>query len=175
MSTATPKHPSITGGCVCESIRYQISFPEGSVYPPNPCTCQCTTCRKHSGALIVHFITVQLPQITWLSPTNSDSPPNRPSEIHTSSKAVRYFCAKCGTSLAFKLLELDELELMAGTLDEDVLNGPHATELTRPIGAQFFCKRVIEGTTDFIMKSEDADLKKSIKWVEDSSEGKKLD
>ncbi|KAE9383993.1 hypothetical protein BT96DRAFT_690378, partial [Gymnopus androsaceus JB14] len=129
----TQTHPEqLTGGCLCESIRYTVRFSEEYPYPPDPHTCQCTTCRKQSGALIVHSVTVSTSQLSWTTAP--------PAEFPSSPGFFRGFCPKCGSALTYRAVEPapDNVELLAETFDEDVLKGPWAVGLTKPIGGQFW-------------------------------------
>ncbi|KAF9036054.1 hypothetical protein BDZ89DRAFT_471540 [Hymenopellis radicata] len=137
-----PKSQPIHGGCLCGAIRYTIEFPDGSLYPPEPHTCQCTQCRKQSGALMLHFITLLPSQITWSGAS--------PSKYSATPGITRGFCNQCGTCLSwYNEAVPEEFEIMTGTLDEDVLMGPQGKDLATVVN-QAWCCRFIEGATDVI-------------------------
>ncbi|MCJ1465394.1 hypothetical protein MMC07_004012 [Pseudocyphellaria aurata] len=122
MATSKQTAESIAGGCLCEKVRYTIDFPAGCQWPPD-----CTQCRKHSGSLVVHFITVSPSQVHWFSP-GSPSPSATPlspfKEFLSSAKARRGFCAECGTALSWRHVEVpEEIEILTGSVDEAFLIG----------------------------------------------------
>ncbi|KAF8474800.1 Mss4-like protein [Kalaharituber pfeilii] len=168
-------HNPITGRCLCEEVRYTVSFPLGTEYPPDVThTCQCTQCRKNTGALVAHFITVAPSQITWALPRShpvsaSGSPEAAVTstfrEYASSTGCYRGFCEQCGTTLLWRTdRKPKELEIMTGTIDEDCLM---EKELCIPTGGQFWCKNFIRGVTDAIPGGE--------KWVEGTALGQKLE
>ncbi|KAF8876219.1 Mss4-like protein [Mucidula mucida] len=77
----------INGGCLCGAIRYNIQFFDDSHSLPQPTTCQCTQCRKNSGALVAYFITVASSNVTGSTPGSYSATPG----------FVRTFCKKCGS------------------------------------------------------------------------------
>ncbi|KZF25581.1 hypothetical protein L228DRAFT_236659 [Xylona heveae TC161] len=67
-----PRPEYITGGCLCGSVRYKVKFGEGTPWPPRMIlSCQCTQCRKATGALVAHIISFYDSQIEWTA--NSES------------------------------------------------------------------------------------------------------
>ncbi|KAJ7043014.1 Mss4-like protein [Mycena alexandri] len=124
-------HPKlVTGGCVCGGVRYRIDFAPEHDWKRAPHTCQCTQCRKMSGALVLHFHTVQTKEITWVSKTTY-------AEYNSSANFFRAFCKSCGSSIAWIDRSVDsdtEIELMAGTFDEEFLVGDR-DEKDKPLGA----------------------------------------
>jgi hypothetical protein len=91
---------------------------------PQNATCQCTLCRKFTGALLPQAISI---------PTSYISPPlpsNRTyKSYHSSSFAYRSFCSNCGSSLAFNYNGRPETtEIHLGSLDEEVLCGKKVSQ-----------------------------------------------
>lgn len=84
MSTNT-----LTGGCLCGAVRYQISGEP--VWAGN---CHCSLCRRSSGA----------PYMSWLVvPTVTFSLIQGEVALYASSdRAQRGRCPTCGTQLVFK-------------------------------------------------------------------------
>ncbi|KAM7185319.1 hypothetical protein V8F20_011852 [Naviculisporaceae sp. PSN 640] len=74
----TPK--SITGGCLCGGIRYQVDFPPDHDFKKSSGSCQCTQCRRQTGALFFssHKIAPASKCFRYLSPTSSSNPPPPP-------------------------------------------------------------------------------------------------
>ncbi|OJJ51754.1 hypothetical protein ASPZODRAFT_462982 [Penicilliopsis zonata CBS 506.65] len=153
--TTEAEHPSlITGGCLCGSIRYDVSF--GS--------CQCTMCRKWTGCLYPQFLTVSLSQV---SPALPSFPAYK--EFPSSPGCLRGFCSDCGSSLVWKTEKTpDELALFIGTLDEKWLIGEKGAGTEKPMehgirvhsrgglgellatprNGQYYFENAIEGVTD---------------------------
>ena len=143
-------------------------------------TCQCTLCRKFTGALLPQSFTV---------PTESITPSFKSQDTYkqfkSSEKAARGFCSTCGSSLTFNYLaKSGETEIYLGTVDEDILLGPKDGEEThgeqgkktaRGAGAlgpvlartdrsgHIWYENAIESVTDQLPGA---------KWWRDSSDGK---
>jgi GNAT superfamily N-acetyltransferase len=87
-ATVPAPPPTSTGGCCCGAIRYRIAGP-----PSDVTHCHCRLCQRSSGAPVVTWLTVPAAAVEWLSGT--------PRQRRSSSRAVRGFCADCGTALTF--------------------------------------------------------------------------
>ncbi|KAJ6531249.1 Mss4-like protein [Mycena capillaripes] len=157
-----------TGGCLCGGVRYQIDFAPDHDWKQAPHTCQCTQCRKMSGTLVVNFHTVKTTEITWLSKSTY-------AEYNSSAHFVRPFCKNCGSSLGWMDRSIgDEIELTAGTFDEEFLLGDRDEEdrplgaygvaLANPEGDHFYLRNEIRGVTD-------ADSNKGTRFWKGSKEG----
>ncbi|KAI9796890.1 MAG: hypothetical protein M1833_005939 [Piccolia ochrophora] len=153
----SPSRPSkLTGGCLCSSVRYEIDLSEGRNWPPAPNTCQCTQCRKWTGALVPSLLELNPSQITWAKPTA----PNPFREFNSSPGCYRGFCSNCGSSLTWRSeAEKDTIELCTGSIDEELLighktgNGVERTggwgkELGTPTRGNVWYQNVIRGVTD---------------------------
>ncbi|KAF9020341.1 glutathione-dependent formaldehyde-activating enzyme [Hymenopellis radicata] len=134
----------IAGGCLCGAIRYEIQFPEGT-YPPDRITCQCTQCRKNSGALIAYFIGATTSNVTWTG--------NAPTEYIATPGYVRAFCNQCGSWLSWTDEKPGHVGILTGTLDEEFLRGEKGKELATTTD-QVFCTGFIEGVTDIIKEGK---------------------
>lgn len=79
---------SLTGGCHCGAIRYEVSGD-----PLTHSLCHCTDCRRHSGA----------PMVGWtMYPAASLRVTRGTPKVYVSSEqARRHFCADCGTGLFY--------------------------------------------------------------------------
>ncbi|KAF8917598.1 Mss4-like protein [Mucidula mucida] len=83
----------IKGGCLCGAIRYSVEFSDDSHSLAEPTTCQCTHCRKNSGALVAYFITAASSNVSWIGST--------PKSYSATPGFVRTFCEQCGSRLAW--------------------------------------------------------------------------
>ncbi|KAF8917601.1 Mss4-like protein [Mucidula mucida] len=127
----------ITGGCLCEAIRYKIAFPKGT-YPPD--------CRKNSGALIAYFLGAMTSNVTWTG--------NAPTKFSATPGYVRTFCNQCGSWLSWlDTKEPERLGILTGTLDEEYLRGEMGKEIATTT-EQVFCIGFIEGVTDIIKEGK---------------------
>ena len=82
----------VEGGCFCGSIRYKL---ESNDYPS--ANCQCSLCRRTSGAAFVSWVRVPNDCFEYIS--------GEPKKIDSSSHGARYFCQECGTHVACILQE----------------------------------------------------------------------
>ncbi len=94
-----------TGACLCGSIRYEIFYAAGDVVD----YCHCEQCRRASGA----------PVLAWL-----EVPPERfritqgtARGFASSARAMRWFCADCGTQLYMTDNAGNSVGITLGTLD----------------------------------------------------------
>ncbi|KAK4189507.1 Mss4-like protein [Podospora australis] len=145
----TPK--TITGGCLCGSIRYRVDFPPDHNFQTSSGTCQCTQCRKQTGGLffVEHFIS---PASTAFSLTSSSDPSSTMKTYSASPIADRHFCGKCGSFLYWKAKDAsqDGLYLAVGSIDEEFLVGENAygEALVNGGGKHIWCENEIKGVTD---------------------------
>ena len=89
MNAAVASEHSVTGGCLCGAVRFNAVL-EGE----EANACHCSMCRKWSAGpyLSVHCTSLEIADTTNLSVYRS------------SDWAERGFCAKCGTSLFYRLV-----------------------------------------------------------------------
>ncbi|KAF2432576.1 hypothetical protein EJ08DRAFT_669346 [Tothia fuscella] len=120
MEPKTKLPVTITGSCLCEAIRYTITFPTDAEWPPKfNATCQCTKCRKFTGSLLPQGHVLPRPYIT---PAINNTTFATYTSFQSSEHCYRSFCSKCGSSLTFHdETKPDVIEIYLGTLDEDVL------------------------------------------------------
>lgn len=79
----------VTGGCLCEAVRYEVSDPLYDLH-----YCHCRTCQKASGAPVIAggFVTRDALKFTCGKP-----------KFYSSSPIVeRGFCRDCGTYLLYR-------------------------------------------------------------------------
>ncbi|KAL2047692.1 hypothetical protein N7G274_000734 [Stereocaulon virgatum] len=162
MSTAKPDNApdSIEGGCLCGAVRYELDLVKN--WPPGRHTCQCTQCRKWTGAIVVPFLSVSSEQLTWGSTFAQDlshtTPPTKLDffiEYSASPGYYRGFCNKCGSTLSWRSdKEPGVVEITLGSVDErDLLNkmdGELGRLLSHPAGGHFWSKNAIKGVTDLM-------------------------
>jgi hypothetical protein len=107
-------------------------------------SCQCTLCRKFTGSLIHQSGTF---------PSSSISPPFTSNASYTqfasSQKASRGFCRVCGSSLTFRFAEGDQIEILFGTIDEEILRSKVGTELCLS-KSHIWCENAVKGVTDIM-------------------------
>lgn len=79
---------TITGGCHCGAIRYEV---EGDAM--NHALCHCIDCRRHSGA----------PMVGWTMYRQSEVKVTKgsPKIYKSSPDGRRHFCPDCGTGLFY--------------------------------------------------------------------------
>ncbi len=93
------------GGCFCGAIRFQAKGEPRSVVH-----CHCRDCRRASGAAFVTWVEFSLEdfQVEIGELTRRVHPP----------EVERTFCATCGTSLTFRRLAQDTIDITAVSLDD---------------------------------------------------------
>lgn len=105
-TTGGPRGPAETrGGCACGRVRYSA---EGRAIWQ--AYCHCSDCRRTTGAPVSVFV-------GW--PAEAVRFAGAPAERRGGGRAVRGFCADCGTPLSYRDEGLPgEMYLLAGTLDD---------------------------------------------------------
>lgn len=120
-----------------------------------PHICQCTVCRKASGALLPYWLNLWTSQHTWTSKST-------PTEYKSSEKVSRGFCNKCGGTLSARHTNHeDPIEITPSTIDEKWLvgerenkgniiegKGGYEVQLGKPSSGIFWCENDIPGVTD---------------------------
>ncbi len=95
-----------TGGCLCASVRFEA---HGS--PRWVGICHCHSCRKATGGALV--------TAAGFAATSVELHGETLAEYHSSPGVRRFFCRRCGTSLAYRNARwADDIHLMAGAFDE---------------------------------------------------------
>jgi hypothetical protein len=123
-----------TGGCLCGAIRYAMAGP-----PTSTNICYCTQCQRQTGAPLPAFVTCQSEDLTITS--------GEPTSYRSSPRAVRQFCAKCGSTLFWREDGEAAVDVFLGTIDEP-------NRLPRPTHAIWTAHRVawlpdLEGVPSF--------------------------
>jgi hypothetical protein len=107
-------HRRLFGGCLCGSVRYEITALPGTVEH-----CHCTMCRKAHGAA---FSTNALVPSDALTVTSGAAVI---SEYESSPNRRKCFCARCGSQLVIRRLDGPALTVVTpGTIDGDPVARP---------------------------------------------------
>lgn len=80
---------TLTGRCLCGDIAFEV---HGA--PKWVGHCHCESCRRGAGAPLVTFAGYRNDQWRWTKAA--------PAVYASSPEARRYFCARCGSSIAFE-------------------------------------------------------------------------
>ncbi|ETS78458.1 hypothetical protein PFICI_10520 [Pestalotiopsis fici W106-1] len=142
------KPTSITGGCLCGSIRYKVDFPKDHNFLRNSESCQCTQCRRCTGALIWHCHTIPVKSLTYTTPTTTLK------DFHATEEIKRGFCTNCGSFLYFWEEGDDKIFISVGCVDPEYLvgepgkhDGGYGYALASTSGDNVFCENEIPGVT----------------------------
>lgn len=103
------------GSCLCKGITFSVtSFSELAAH------CHCSMCRKFHGAAYGTLVGVR--GLKWLSGKSLIR------KFHADNGTRRYFCDKCGSSLAFLSASQDEsqLEMAIAAFDTEIPVTPDA-------------------------------------------------
>ncbi len=94
------------GGCFCGALRYSLGCAsEGSMI------CHCATCRRLFAAPVVAWLSIRTTQFTFTRGT--------PAAFSTSPPVTRWFCADCGTHVAYVHADEPEyVEVATCSLDQ---------------------------------------------------------
>ena len=97
---------TITGGCLCQAIRYAVRGPiiEAGY-------CHCRLCQLATGSPVVAFATVAVADYHVLT--------GEPQIRRSSDIGERWFCSTCGTPLAMRVdHQPDTIDFTIPTLDD---------------------------------------------------------
>lgn len=92
-----------SGGCLCGAVRYQAAGE-----PERVNNCHCIQCRKSSGAAMLTFATFRADRVAI---------EGEPAFFRSSESAERGFCPACGSTLFWRRVGSDLIDVSAGTLD----------------------------------------------------------
>jgi len=95
----------LAGGCDCKAVRYRLASP-----PFDAGYCHCRICQRASGAPVLAFATVPLPDFVITA--------GQPRRRRSSAFGERWFCADCGSQLAMRVDHQPEtIDFTVATLD----------------------------------------------------------
>ncbi|KAK8102699.1 hypothetical protein PG984_015845 [Apiospora sp. TS-2023a] len=174
------KPQTITGGCLCGAVRYNVEFNKDHDFLKSSNSCQCTECRRQTGTLVHYTHTIPPDCLTWITKQVPLVPyPGYPvimvsSTMRSHRTTTGYqlgFCQKCGSTLYSRDELRDDLQLALGTVDPEFLIGsygePGRAPNVTPVeptddgygfalancgGVNKFCDQEIKGVTDSIQK-----------------------
>ncbi|WP_334176719.1 GFA family protein [Pseudoxanthobacter sp.] len=93
------------GGCQCGAVRYHLL---AEIIKPS--VCHCRMCQKAFGGYFAPLGSVRRSDIAWVR--------GAPATFRSSTLVQRGFCAACGTPLTYDYLEVDEIAVSLGSLDD---------------------------------------------------------
>ena len=98
---------TLQGGCQCGAVRYEV---EGT--PQHVALCHCSDCRKSAGAPMVAWAAFAEAEFTLLQGDLTT--------FNSSGTALRSFCPKCGTGIAYRNAEYlpGIVDIQSATLDD---------------------------------------------------------
>ena len=97
---------TVTGGCQCGRVRYEVGIDNDEAY-----LCHCRMCQRATGGFAAAFKNVKRANIRWLG--------SEPDWYQSSPIAHRPFCSNCGTPFGFAFLEGSEnMDLTVGSFDD---------------------------------------------------------
>ena len=102
---ASDRMPVHTGGCQCGAVRFAV-YGE----PQRIGICHCRMCQKAVAGPFAVFAEVPVADFAWTR--------GAPAAFQSSSRAMRDFCAACGTPLSYRKPEGAIIELLTGAFDE---------------------------------------------------------
>ncbi len=109
---------SITGGCQCGAVRYELARA-----PRRASICHCRMCQRATGSYFAPLANVESSDFKLLEGTLA---------IHRSSPlAERGFCRDCGSPLTFHYTDLADISVTIGSLD-----APDAVVPDKQFGAE---------------------------------------
>ena len=96
--------PHHSGGCQCGAVRFAV-YTE----PVKTGVCHCRMCQKAVAGPFAVLAEVPREAFAWTRGT--------PASFQSSSRAVRDFCAACGTPLSYRHRDGLLIELLTGAFD----------------------------------------------------------
>jgi hypothetical protein len=98
---------TLTGGCHCGAVRYELSGP-----PNDVALCHCNDCRRNSGAPVMAWAGYAQDKLTITK--------GEPKTFRMSDVSYRSFCANCGTGLFYSNSDMlpGAVEVQSATLDD---------------------------------------------------------
>jgi hypothetical protein len=97
---------TVTGGCQCGRVRYEVGIDTDEAY-----LCHCRMCQRATGGFAAALKNVKRADVRWLN--------QEPDWYRSSPIARRPFCSKCGTPLGFAFVEGSEnMDLTLGSFDD---------------------------------------------------------
>ncbi len=98
----------LTGGCYCGALRY-----EAGGKPILKAQCHCRECQYHSGGGPNYFMVMPGDEFAYTSGT-----PKQFTRDDLEAPVTREFCSNCGTHILTRRLDMADMVLKVGTLDD---------------------------------------------------------
>ena len=95
---------TMTGGCQCGRVRYEVAIESDDAY-----LCHCRMCQRATGGVSIAFKGVAKDQVRWQG---------EPDWYASSPIARRPFCSACGTPLGFAFPDSENMDLTVGSFDD---------------------------------------------------------
>ena len=112
MSNSSPQRsPRYSGGCQCGAVRFALYSD-----PLKIGICHCRMCQKAVAGPFAVLAEVPQHQFAWTRGT--------PATFQSSTRALRDFCAACGTPLSYRHSGGPIIELLTGAFDQPDLVPP---------------------------------------------------
>lgn len=106
MATAqTDRTALLTGGCQCGAVRFAVYAPPAKIG-----LCHCRMCQKAVAGPFAVLAEVPWGDFAWTR--------GAPAAFQSSSRAIRDFCANCGTPLSYRKPGGAIIELLTGAFDQ---------------------------------------------------------
>lgn len=94
-----------TGGCQCGAVRFAVY-----AQPEKIGLCHCRMCQKAVAGPFAVLAEVPWGEFEWTR--------GKPAAFQSSSRALRDFCAACGTPLSYRKPGGEIIELLTGAFDQ---------------------------------------------------------
>jgi hypothetical protein len=103
--------PIHAGGCQCGAVRFAVYARPGKIG-----LCHCRMCQKAVAGPFAVLAEVPWGEFAWTR--------GAPAAFQSSSRAIRDFCANCGTPLSYRAPGGKIIELLTGAFDEPARVAP---------------------------------------------------
>ncbi len=102
---------SIAGRCQCGAVQYELTAP-----PRRASICHCRMCQRATGSYFAPLANVKIEHFKLVS--------GKLAVYRSSPIAERGFCRDCGSPLTFRYVELPDISVTIGSLDDPDLIAP---------------------------------------------------
>lgn len=98
---------TVTGGCQCGRVRYEVVLRGDEAY-----LCHCRMCQRATGGVSIALASVARADVRWMA--------HEPDRYASSPIAQRGFCPACGTPLTFEFSDdaSTHIDLTVGSFDD---------------------------------------------------------
>lgn len=93
------------GQCLCGAVQFEVTGE-----PIWSLVCHCESCRKATSSPVTAFVCFPKTAVSWTG--------QPPASYHSSEKAERWFCGRCGSQLAYlSNIRTEQIDLYTATLE----------------------------------------------------------